>query len=316
VKVLVTGANGFVGRRLVRRLADEGHEVGAGSGPGAPLPPEARADRRVCWLALDVTEPRSVDEFLRSGGRCDALVHLAGVASARDANRDPATAWRVNAEGTAGIVCRLAEAKAQGRADPLVLISSSAEVYLPRAGHRHTETDAVGPGTAYAASKLGAELAGRVAWRAVGLRVVVARPFPHIGPGQAATFWVARRARVLVEARRRGAPAVTVGDLTAVRDFLHVDDVVDAYVALLSAGTPGEVYNVASGEPVTLEAVHARLETLIGVHPVREQDAAEMRPDARPYHVGDAAKLRAATGWCPRRSLDQALKDVVDAQAD
>jgi GDP-4-dehydro-6-deoxy-D-mannose reductase len=314
VKVLVTGANGFVGRRLVRRLVDEGHDVGAGSGPGAPPPPGAREDLRVRWLSLDVTDPRSVADFLGAG--CDALVHLAGVASARDANRDPATAWRVNAEGTAHIAARLAEAKAQGRADPLLLIASSAEVYLPRADHRHTETDPVGPGTAYAASKLGAELAALVAWRGVGLRVVVVRPFPHIGAGQAATFWVARRARVLLEARRQGAPAVTVGDLTPVRDFLHVDDVVDAYLALVRAGTPGEVYNVASGVPVTLEAVHARLETLIGVQPLREPDAAEMRPDARPYHVGDAAKLSAATGWRPRRCLDQALKDVVDAQAD
>src|SRR5207247_4339341 len=91
-----------------------------------------------------------------------------------------------------------------------------------------------------AGSKLGAELVGTSAWRDAGLRVVVARPFPHVGAGQAPTFWVAKRARVLLEAKRRGAPAVTVGDLSAVRDFLHVDDVVDAYVRLPEAGAPGD----------------------------------------------------------------------------
>jgi GDP-4-dehydro-6-deoxy-D-mannose reductase len=146
--------------------------------------------------------------------------------------------------------------------------------------------------------------------------VLVARPFPHTGPGQTARFWVPRRARVLLEAKRRGAPAVAVGDLAAVRDFLHVDDVVEAYLALLAAGAPGEIYNIASGRAVTLGELHAKLEALIGIHPIREHDAAEARPDARPYHVGDATKLRAATGWVPRRSLDEALQGVVDAQTD
>jgi len=316
VRALVTGANGFVGRRLVRRLAEDGHDVCAGSGPephGAAAP-EASRTGAIRWLSLDVTAQESVDAFLCQG--CDALVHLAGMASAREANQDPARAWLVNALGTARVASGLAAAKRAGRCDPLLVISSSAEVYMPRVNHRHRETDPVGPATPYAGSKLGAELVGTSAWRDAGLRVVVARPFPHVGAGQAPTFWVAKRARVLLEAKRRGAPAVTVGDLSAVRDFLHVDDVVDAYVRLLEAGAPGEVYNIASGNPVTLETVHSTLESLIGVRPVREQDAAEIRTDARPYHVGDASKLRSATGWAPRRSLDDALREVVDAQAD
>ncbi len=309
MRVLVTGADGFVGRRLVRRLVEEGYDVTAGCGPGGVA--DSRGAR---WLPLDVTRRESVAEFLGDGG--DAVIHLAGLASVREANADPARAWAINAEGTARVVCRLVELKGEDRADPLLLISSSGEVYLPRTGHRHVETDAVGPAAPYAASKLGAELVALEAWRAAALRVIVARPFPHIGPGQHPSFWVARRARVLIEVKRRGAPAVTVGDLSATRDFSHVDDVVDAYLTLLGAGEPGEIYNVASGEAVTLDQVHTRLEELIGVRPVRELDGGEARPDARSYHVGDAAKLRAATGWRPRRTLDEALRDMIDAQAD
>jgi GDP-4-dehydro-6-deoxy-D-mannose reductase len=187
-------------------------------------------------------------------------------------------------------------------------------VYTPANGRPHRETDPVGPATPYAASKLGAELATLGIGRSMGLRVVVARPFPHLGRGQALDFWVPRRCRVLIEAKRRGVAAVTVGELSAVRDFLHVDDVVDAYIALLTHGQPGEIYNIASGCAVTLGTVHRVLEDLIGIHPLHEQDAAELRPDARPYLVGDPTKLRDATGWASRRSLEETLKEVVDAQ--
>lgn len=310
MKVFVTGGNGFVGSRMIKRLSDAGHEVRAAH--GADAPGQARDAGPVQWLPLDVTDPGSVAMFV-SGG-CDALVHLAGMALVRQANADPAAAWAVNAQGAAHVAVALAEARRATGSDPMLLVASSAEVYSPANGRPHRETDPVGPATPYAASKLGAELATLETWRSVGLRVVVARPFPHLGRGQGLDFWVPRRCRVLVEAKRRGTPTVTVGELSPVRDFLHVDDVVDAYMALLMYGQAGETYNIASGCAVTLEAVHTVLEDLIGVHPLHERDAAEMRPDARPYLVGDPAKLQAATGWTPRRSLAQTLKEVVDAQ--
>jgi GDP-4-dehydro-6-deoxy-D-mannose reductase len=316
VKVLVTGANGFVGNRMVKRLSDAGHEVRAGYGADAPgLAQEASVGvGPVRWLPLDVTDRDAVVTFVSEA--CDALVHLAGLALVRHANADPAAAWAVNALGTARVALALAEARRATGSDPLLLVASSAEVYSPARGRPHRETDPVGPASPYAASKLGAELAVLQTWRSAGLRVVVARPFPHLGRGQAVDFWVPRRCRVLVEAKRRGAPAVAVGDLSPVRDFLHVDDVVDAYMALLTHGRAGDIYNIASGCAVTLEAVHALLEELIGVHPLHERDDREMRPDARPYLVGDASKLRSATGWAPRRSLEETLKEVVDAQAN
>ena len=315
MNVLVTGANGFVGSRMVRRLSEAGHAVRAAYGADAADPArETTGGGRglVRWFPLDVTDPGAVTAFVSAA--CDALVHLAGLASVRQANADPAAAWAVNAQGAAQVAGALGERRQATGSDPLLLIVSSAEVYRPANGRPHRETDPVGPVSSYAASKLGAELAALQTWRSVGLRVVVARPFPHIGRGQAVDFWVARRCRALVEAKRLGAPAVTVGELTPVRDFLHVDDVVDAYMGLLTHGQAGEIYNVASGCGVTLEAVHAKLEDLIGVHPLHEQDVREMRPDVRPYLVGDASKLKRATGWAPRRSLDETLQEVVDAQ--
>jgi GDP-4-dehydro-6-deoxy-D-mannose reductase len=313
VKVLVTGANGFVGHRLVRRLLDAGIEVDAGYGVGAPGGEPPR-DRRARWIELDVTNPATVATFVR--GACDALVHLAGMALVRQANADPVGAWAVNAVGTAHVAHALAHARRDSGADPLLIVVSSAEVYEPRADRPYGETDPVGPRTPYAASKLGGEFAALSLWRSMALRVLVVRPFPHVGPGQAPGFWVARRSRALLEAKRSGASSIPVGDLSPIRDFLHVDDVVDAYVALLTEGRPGETYNVASGRAVTLGQVQAILEDLIGVHPAHTQHTDDVRHDARAYLVGDASKLRAATGWMPRRSLEDTLKEVVDAQAN
>jgi len=121
---------------------------------------------------------------------------------------------------------------------------------------------------------------------------------------------------MLREVKRNGWAAVPVGDLTAVRDFVHVDDVADAYALLLKRGTPGEVYNIASGRAVTLDEIHTRLEQLLDIAPKREVDSSQVRREARPYLVGDAAKLRAATGWTPRRTLDDMLRDVLDAQTN
>jgi len=300
----------------VARLCADGHAVvaargpdgagGAAPGPGGPT--------GVTWVSLDVTDDDSVRACLTPP--CDAVVHLAGLALASEANEHPARAWQVNAEGTARVAWHLADVATARRAAPLLLVASSAEVYVPRADRPYVESDPVAPVTGYAASKLAVELASWQVWRTAGLRVIVARAFPHTGAGQDPRFWIPARARILCHAKRSNAPAVNVGDLSAVRDFLHVDDVVDAYVRLLTRGVVGETYNIASGQAVTLEQIHTRLEQLLGIRVVREVDASQVRRDARPYLVGDASKLRTATGWAPRRSLDDLLRDVLDAQAN
>jgi GDP-4-dehydro-6-deoxy-D-mannose reductase len=308
VKVLVTGANGFVGRSVVRRLVAEGDSVVAAVGPGASGHP---AGKSVTTVSLDVANDVSVRACFAQP--VDAVIHLAAIALSRAADRDPAMAWAVNAAGTSNLTAALGAAAAQWKTQPLFLLASTAEVYAWQK-RPIKEDDAVQPSTAYSASKLGAELAARQAGRCAGLRVIIARPFPHSGAGQDESFWIPARCKMLQEVKRNGWAVVPVGDLTAVRDFLHVDDVADAYAVLLKRGTPGEVYNIASGRAVTLDEIHTRLEQLVGVAPKREVDGSQVRREARPYLVGDAAKLRAATGWSPRRTLDDILRDVLDAQ--
>jgi len=308
VKVLVTGANGFVGRSVVRRLLAGGDSVIAAVGPGAS---GCAAEPNLTSVSLDLMNDVSVRSCYATP--VDAVIHLAAIALTQAANRDAATAWMINAEGTAKLVAALADAAGRWKTRPLFLLASSADVYAWQ-NRPIKEDDAVQPSTPYAASKLGAELAVEQVTRCAGLPVIVVRPFPHSGGGQEESFWIPARGKLLRAVKQNGWAAIPVGDLTAVRDYLHVDDVAEAYALLLQRGKPGEVYNIASGRAVTLEEIQTRLEQMLGVAPKREMDASQVRREARPYLVGDAAKLRAATGWSPRRTLDDILRDVLDAQ--
>ena len=318
MKVLVTGADGFVGRFLVRRLLAEGHQVVGAVRQGRPhgdagfSEPELHA---VVWTALELDGPSTMDELVASP--VDAVVHLAAVASSSEARRDPATAWTVNAVGTARLLDVLARARGEGRADPLVLVVSSSEVYGAGEGERkRLETDPVRPQSPYGASKAAAEIAALEVWRRTGLRVTIARAFQHTGPGQTLTYVVPALARRIRDAKRAGQRSVTTGNLEPVRDVSDVRDVVAAYVALLGAAVPGEIYNICRGEGRPLADIFTTLAALLGASVVPEPDPALLRAGDIPHLVGDPGRLHAATGWTPAHTFDQTLQDVVDAQAD
>jgi GDP-4-dehydro-6-deoxy-D-mannose reductase len=317
MRVLVTGAEGFVGRTVVRRLLGAGHLVRAGIRPGGPLevpglaPAERAAVERVPLELLDTASVTSALDW-----RPDAVVHLAAIASGTDARRDVGAAWAVNASGTARLADGLGRLRESGAGDPVLLVVSSGEVYGAGVERPRREGDPLLPCSPYAASKVGAEVASLEVWRRTGLRVVIARPFPHTGPGQSDRFVAPAFAARLRAARRAGARTVPTGNLAPVRDFLHVEDVADAYLALLARGEPGEAYNVASGEGISLEDLFRRLARHVGVAATPEPEPALMRSADIFHLVGDPSKLRAATGWRPTIALDRTLKEVADAEAD
>ena len=315
MRVLVTGADGFVGGWLVRRLLVEGHEVTGTYREGAPPSRVLTAAEReaVPWRPLELRDPLSVTGAL--AGEWEAVIHLAALASGADARRDPGGAWEVTAAGTARVAEALGARAAAGEADPLLLLISTGEVY-GQGTEPHRETDTCVPCSPYAASKLGAEIAAQEVARRAGWRVIVARAFPHAGPGQDARFAVPALAARILLARRVKARAINTGNLDPVRDILDVRDVAEAYLALLERGTVGEVYNVASGTGVALRSVVDRLGQLAGWPVITEHDPALARAGDLRHLVGDPAKVRAATGWAPRIPLDQTLADILDAEAD
>ena len=309
MKVLVTGADGFVGRYLVRELRERGHVVRAAIRPGSDVP-WTGADG-VTAVPFELTDARSVQSALSEP--CDAVVHLAAMASSAEARRDPGGAWIINAAGTARVAEAAASLRDAGTADPRLLVVSTGEVY----GEVHAplrEEDELRPQSPYAASKVGAEIAALEVARRTGLTVMVARPFTHTGPGQRDVFFVPALLARLREARRTGARTVRVGNLAPVRDMSDVRDVARAYALLLERGEAGETYNVSRGEGFALSDLFARMAAAVGVDVRPEPDPALMRRADLPYLVGDSTKLRRATGWAPAISMDQTLRDMLDAE--
>lgn len=317
--VLVTGADGFVGRWVVHALVESGQQVVGAVHPAGPAarstshPPLASPHRTV---ALDLTDPAFIAPL--AALEVSAVVHLAAMASVPEAAAEPRRAWQVNLLGTVDLLDAVVEGHRQrGSRLPTFLYVSTGEVYgagPDRAVHR--ETDPIAAFSVYAATKAAAEVAVLAAGRRTGVPVVVARPFPHTGPGQDRRFVVPALARRVLEAQRSGMHEVATGNLDPVRDLLDVRDVAAAYVALLAAGRPGEVYNVARGEGVRVGDLLTMLAERAGVavHPV--YDPALARAVDIPYLVGDASRLMERTGWRPRRALADTLQDVMDAQAD
>jgi GDP-4-dehydro-6-deoxy-D-mannose reductase len=314
MRVLVTGADGFVGRHVVERLVESGHEVSAGCRPGGESPERwmgQRTREAVKVVPLEVTDSASVAAALSRP--FEAMVHLAAVASGSDARQDPGHAWVVNAAGTARLVDAAVALRANTGVDPLMLVVSSAEVYGDGPARPRVETDPLLPQSPYAASKVGAEVAALEAWRRIGLRIVIARAFPHTGPGQLPVYVVPAFLHRLRAAQAAGAAEVRTGSLDPVRDLLDVRDVAAAYIALLTKGAPGEAYNIARGEGVTLRELFSRLANLVGTKVQPVPDPSLMRSGDIQYLVGDASKLRRATGWSPRFTLEQTLREMVDA---
>jgi nucleoside-diphosphate-sugar epimerase len=315
MRVLVTGADGFVGRRLVARLVETGHKVTAACRPSDE--PERWQDDRwgeaVRTVPFELTDGAGMREALRDAH--DAVVHLAAVASVREARQDPGLAWVVNAAGTARLMDGLLRARDEVGSDPVVLMVSSAEVYGAGPAAPRVETDPARPQSSYAASKAGSEIAALEAWRRAELPVIVARPFTHTGPGQRPPYVVPAFIERLAAAKAGGSRRVPTGNLQPVRDMLDVRDVVEAYLALLERGEPGETYNVARGEGIALDQLFRRIAKIVGVEAEPFPDASLLRSGDIPHLVGDASKLRQATGWAPRITLDQTLRDMVNAQA-
>ncbi len=315
MKILLTGADGFVGGWLARRLLQAGHHiVGTHRRGGGPSPVLTAIEAaRLEWRELELGSGTSVESV--SQGRWDAVVHLAALSSGSEARRDPGLAWEVNAAGTARLAESLGLRVATRQGDPNFLLVSTGEVYGAGKGP-HLESDPTQPCSPYSGSKLGAEVAALEVSRRTGLRVIIARPFPHTGPGQDIRFVVPALASRIVAAKRIGAPTIKTGSLDSVRDFLDVRDVAEAYLALLERGVAGEVYNIASGEGHQLTEVLRRLERLIQWKVRPELEPRLARRSDLAYLVGDAGKLRKETGWRPQIGLDQTLQDLLNAQAN
>ncbi len=295
-KLLVTGEEGFVGRNL-RAMEQDIRSVFGWELVPAPA-------------AYDLRDRASLDA-LAAATRPDGVIHLAGISFVPDAIKDPEAALQINLIGTLHLLQAL---KKVGFAGSFLYISSG-DVY----GKLEARDLPVGedrlprPANPYAVSKLSAELLCRQWAQVEAFRILVARPFNHVGPGQREEFVLANMARQIVRVRRGlQSPFIQVGDIDVKRDFLDVRDVVSAYLHLLDKGQSGEIYNVCSGEGRRIRDLILALQRLAGVEAELRRDAARYRPADQPEVVGSNRKLIAASAWKPAHPLDETLKTILE----
>jgi GDP-4-dehydro-6-deoxy-D-mannose reductase len=289
MRVFVTGVAGFAGQRLKARLQAAGAQV-------------IGTD-----LELDVADAGRVADAV-AAARPDAIAHLAAISFVPEAIRNPRAVYRVNFLGAHSIL----EAARKISPGVRVLLVGSGHVYgsAEPGAPPFDEGSVLRPDSPYAWSKAAGDLLGGV-YASRGVDVVRVRPFNHTGVGRPDHFVESSFARQIaeIEAGLR-PPQMAVGNLDAVRDFLDVEDVIDAYLRLLDPGVPAGPYNVASGAGIRIRDLLDSLLAQTAVQPEVRVDQARWRPVDT--SVGSADRLAQATGWAPAIPLREALKGLLD----
>lgn len=329
MRILVTGAQGFVGRyyvahalrtdascvvlgvgRSVRNDKTFTHCVrwGSASVP-APLPAEVRVDAaggRYRYEAVDLRDGDAMETLLRSFAP-DAVVHMAS--GLRD--DDPSHLFGTNVMGSIALVEAIAQAAPNLR---IAVLGSTGGVYgvpdnsaLPLA-----ESAQCRPVDLYSASKLSSEHATRIVAARSGAPVVWARLFNLVGPGQDERHVCGRfAAQAAAIARGISPPRMEVGNLDATRDFIDVRDVARGVAALVEGGEAGSAYNVASGVETRIGDVLAATLRAAGVDQTTEIVRLPPRLEDIPRHFAAVDKM-AKLGFFVEKKLEDSVADVVN----
>jgi len=302
-RYLVTGGAGFIGSHLVERLLNLGHEVRVLDN----LATGRRENLAACWGQIDWREGdlRSLEDVEQATQGVEYVLHLGALPSVQRSIENPLETHATNATGTLHVLLAARQAGVRR-----VVIASSSSVYGDTPTLPKREDMPPQPLSPYAASKLLAELYGRMFWRFYGLETVLLRYFNVFGPRQDPTSPYSGVISRFITAALRCQPYTIQGDGEQTRDLTYVENVVTATVAASTAeGAAGQVINIACGRQTSILELTALIDQILG----RQTPIVYLPPrpgDVR-HSLADIAVAGRLLGYTPAVDVREGLRRTV-----
>ncbi|CAA6830194.1 MAG: UDP-glucose 4-epimerase (EC [uncultured Aureispira sp.] len=312
-KVLVTGADGFIGSHLVEELLNEGYEVRAFCmynsfntwGWLDNLPQEILD--KVDIFTGDVRDPNGVRVAMEG---CDIVYHLAALIAIPYSYHSPDSYVDTNIKGTLNILQAARDLKVER-----VLVTSTSEVYGTAQFVPITEAHPRQPQSPYSASKIGADCMAESFYRSFDLPVTIVRPFNTYGPRQSARAIIP----TIITQLLAGFEEIKLGDLTPTRDLLFVKDTAKGFIAIAnSSDLIGQDCNIATNSEISMQEMADTILTLINPQAKIVQDEQRIRPAKSEVFrlFGDNSKIIEHTNWKPQYTLEQGLSETIEWFSD
>lgn len=304
MKILVTGANGFVGKYVVRELLKRNHIVIAGI-----RNKDHSNNHSLFQIPFNLKNPSQIEKVIKEI-HFDAIIHLAAQSKVLTSWEDPLSTLEVNTLATVHLIHCIKQHSSQTK----LLIVGSSEEYGRTANNydKIPETALCQPQNPYATSKCAASQIALQLAKKHHLQIIYTRPFNHFGPGQSQGFVISDFAAQIATIEKQKTNSVLyVGNTDSERDFLDVRDVSKAYVSLVESNVETGIYNICSEQPRKINDILQHLIQLSNQQITVEIDHNKYRPIDVPKFVGNSAKIRKAIGWQPTHDFYSSLDETL-----
>lgn len=304
---LITGATGFVGQHLISYLI---YQQKATNIIGTYR--NSNIISNSCYTIFEKVDLNNISALSRIIDRYkpNYIIHLAAESSVGYSWESPIKSFNNNIN----IFINLLEAIRKSKLTCRILSVGSSEGYgVVEEKHLPLKEDSpLNPISPYAVARVSQELLSKVYIEGYGLDIILTRSFNHFGPGQDIRFVIPSFSKQIIDRKlNQSFEPIKTGNLSIIRDFIDVRDVVKAYVKLIEKGEKGAIYNVCSGKGNTLQEIVDTICDVLSFNVTTITNSKYIRPNDNPVIIGDNSKLRNEIGWNPKYSIRQTLKDVI-----
>jgi len=312
MKILITGFTGFVSQHFLTLLNEiEPGSIVLGIDKNEPdFNFSTFSELNISFENIDLLNKEATEKILTDFNP-DYILHLASVSSVAQSWQAPLESFVNNTT----IFLNLVELVRISNNNCRILSVGSSEEYGDVAENDLplTEEHPLKPLSSYAVARVSQEMLSKIYADGFALDIIMTRSFNHIGPGQKDIFVISSFAKQLVQLSKNieSKATLTTGNLSVIRDFLDVRDVVKAYYLLLKKGRSGEVYNICSGNGILLSDIISKMSEILNLSIETKINPDLIRPNENKKIIGSYQKIKNELGWQPEIPLNKSLEDII-----